>query len=124
MDLPDGQYRLEHGLVVTKDTSQAPPQETAIALVAVNGLEQRLKDEKLRKQDRQRIEAELQAFRAQVGNGVTIKPVTYRNPQSQQEEASADVFLGVCPRKAISNQESITYRRFQVSNLLILRRAN
>jgi hypothetical protein len=52
-----------------------------------------LKDEKLRKQDRQIIEAELKAFKAQVGNGVTIKPVTYRNPQSQEVEAGAEVFL-------------------------------
>ena len=53
----------------------------------------RLKDEKLQQQDRQRIEAELKAFRAQVGNGVTIKPVTYRNPESQEDEAGAEVFL-------------------------------
>ena len=52
VDLPDGQYRLEHGLVVTEDTSQAPPQEPAVALVAMNGFEQRLKDEKLRQRDR------------------------------------------------------------------------
>ena len=93
MDLPDGQYRMEHGLVVTKDTIEAPPQEPAVALVAVSEFEQRLKDEKLRQQDRQRIEAELKAFRAQVGNGVTIKPVTYRNPQSQEDEPGAEVFL-------------------------------
>ena len=64
-----------------------------MALVAVNGFEQRLKDEKLQQQDRQMIEAELKAFRAQVGNGVTVKPVTYRNPQSQEDEAGAEVFL-------------------------------
>jgi hypothetical protein len=93
VDLPDGQYRMEHGLVVTKDSCQAPPQEPAVALVAVSDFEQRLKDEKLRQQDRQRIEAELKAFRAQVSNGVTIKPVTYRNPQSQEDEAGAEVFL-------------------------------
>ena len=93
VDLPDGQYRMEHGLVVTEDTSQAPPQEPAVALVAVNDFEQRLKDEKLRQQDRQRTEAELKAFRAQVCNGVTIKPVTYRNPQSQADEPAAEVFL-------------------------------
>ena len=93
VDLPDGQYRLEHGLVVTKDTTQAPPQEPAVALVAMNNFEQRLKDEKLRRQDRQRIEVELRAFRAQVGNGVIIKPVTYRNPQSQEDEPGAEVFL-------------------------------
>jgi hypothetical protein len=93
VDLPDGEYRLEHGLVVTEDTSEAPPQGPAVALVAVNGFEQRLKDEKLRQKDRQRIEAELKAFRAQVCNGVTIKPVTYRNPQSQEDEPGAEVFL-------------------------------
>jgi hypothetical protein len=93
VDLPDGQYRMEHGLVVTQDTRQAPPEEPAVALVAVNNFEQRLKDEKLRQQDRQRIEAELKAFRAQVCNGVTIKPVTYRNPQSQEDEPGAEVFL-------------------------------
>ena len=93
VDLPDGQYRLEHGLVVTEDTRQAPAQEPAVTLVGMNGLEQRLKDEKLRQRDRQRIEAELKDFRAQVGNGVNIKPVTYRNPQSQENEPGADVFL-------------------------------
>src|ERR1017187_4225516 len=93
VDLPDGQYRLEHGLVVAEDTSQAPPQEKAVTLEAVNGLEQRLKHDNLRRQDRQVIEAELKAFKAQVGNGVTIKPVTYRNPQSQEVEPGAEVFL-------------------------------
>ena len=93
VDLPDGQYRMEHGLVVTEDTVQVPPQEPVVALVAVNGLEQRLKDQRLQREDRQRIEAELKAFRAQVCNGVTIKPVTYRNPQSQEDEPGAEVFL-------------------------------
>ncbi len=93
VDLPDGQYRMEHGLVVTEDTSEAPPQGPAVALVAVNGFEQRLKDERLQQEDRQRIEAELKAFRAQVCQGVTIKPVTYRNPQSQEDEPGAEVFL-------------------------------
>jgi hypothetical protein len=93
VDLPNGQYRMEHGLVVTKDTIEAPPQEPAVALVAVNGFEQRLKDQRLQQEDRQRIEAELKAFRAQVCNGVTIKPVTYRNPESQEDEAGAEVFL-------------------------------
>jgi hypothetical protein len=93
VDLPDGQYRMEHGLVVAPDTSVAPPQELAVALVAMNNFEQRLKDEQLRQQDRQTIEAELKVFRAQVGNGVTIKPVTYRNPRSQENEAGAEVFL-------------------------------
>jgi hypothetical protein len=61
--------------------------------MAMNDFERRLKDQQLQQQDRQRIEAELKAFRSQVCNGVTIKPVTYRNPQSQQDEASAEVFL-------------------------------
>jgi hypothetical protein len=43
---------------------------------------------------------------------------------SQLGPPTAGGHLGACPRKAISNQESITYRRFQVSNLLILRRTN
>ena len=93
VDLPNGQYRLEHGLVVAADTVEIQAQEPAVALLAVNGCEQGLKDEKLRQQDRQRIEAELKAFRVQVCNGVTIKPVTYRNPQSQEDEAGAEVFL-------------------------------
>jgi hypothetical protein len=93
VDLPNGQYRMEHGLVVTEDTTEAPPQEPAVALVAVNGFEQRLKDQRLQQEDRQRIEAELKAFRGQVCNGATIKPVTYRNPQSQEDEAGAEVFL-------------------------------
>jgi hypothetical protein len=93
VDLPDGNYRLEHGLVVTKDTSESPPREPAVALVAVSGLEQRLRDERLKREDRQRIEAELKAFRAQVCNGVTIRPVTYRNPRSREDEPGAEVFL-------------------------------
>jgi hypothetical protein len=93
VDLPDGQYRVEHGLVVTEDTSEGPPQGPAVALVAVNGFEQRLKGQGLQQEDRQRIEAELKAFRAQVCNGVTIKPVTYRNPETQEDEAGAEVFL-------------------------------
>jgi hypothetical protein len=93
VDLPDGQYRMEHGLVVTADTMEALTQESAVALVAVNGFEQRLKDQQLQHEDRQWIEAELKAFRAQVCSGVTIKPVTYRNPESQEDEAGAEVFL-------------------------------
>ena len=93
VDLPDGQYRVEHGLVVTEDTSEGPPQGPVVALVAVNGFEQRLRDERLKQEDRQRIEAELKAFRAQVCNGVTIKPVTYRNPETEEDEAGAEVFL-------------------------------
>jgi len=93
VDLPDGQYRMEHGLVVTEDTIEVQPQEPAVALVAVNGFEQKLKDQRLEQEDRQRIEAELKAFRAQVCNGVTIKPVTYRNPETEEDEAGAEVFL-------------------------------
>jgi len=93
VDLPNGNYRLEHGLVVTKDTIEAPPQEPAVALAAVSGLEQRLRNERLKRVDRQRIEAELKAFRAQICNGVTIKPVTYRNPRSREDEPGAEVFL-------------------------------
>jgi hypothetical protein len=59
----------------------------------VNGFEQRLKDKNLERADRQRIEDELKAFRAQVCNKVTIKPVTYRNPESQEDEAGAEVYL-------------------------------
>jgi hypothetical protein len=93
VDLPDGHYQMEHGLVVTEDTMEARAQESAVALVAVNGFELRLKDQKLQQEDRQWIEAELKAFRAQVCNGVTIKPVTYRNPESEEDEAGAEVFL-------------------------------
>jgi hypothetical protein len=64
-----------------------------VALLAVNGFEQRLRDERLKLEDRQRIEAELKAFRAQVCNGVTVKPVTYRNPESEEDEPGAEVFL-------------------------------
>jgi hypothetical protein len=64
-----------------------------VALVAVSGFEQRLRYERLKQEDRQRIEAELKAFRAQVYNGVTIKPVTYRNPRSCEDEPGAEVFL-------------------------------
>ena len=93
VDVPDGRYRMEHGLVVTEDTRESPPQEHAVTLVAVNGLEQRLKAQRLQQEVRKIIEAELKAFRAQVGNGVTVKPVTYRNPQSLQDEPGAEVFL-------------------------------
>ena len=55
--------------------------------------EQRLKDQKLQQEDRKRFEAELNAFRAQVCNGVTIKPVIYRNPETEEDEAGAEVFL-------------------------------
>ncbi len=93
VDLPNGNYRMEHGLIVTKDTGDAPSQEPAVALVAVNGFEQRLKDKNLERADRQRIEDELKVFRAQVCNGVTIKPVSYRNPESEEDEAGAEVYL-------------------------------
>jgi len=93
VDLPDGLYRVEHGLVFTEDTSEGAPKGPAVALLAVNGFEQRLRDERLKQEDRQQIEAELKAFRAQVCNGVTVKPVTYRNPETEEDEAGAEVFL-------------------------------
>ena len=120
VDLPDGQYRMEHGLVVTRDMTEAPPQEPAVALVAVSDFEQRLKDQKLRQQDRQRIEAELKAFRAQVGNGVTIKPVTYRNPQSQADEPGAEVFLeGTSEPLARISREHVPVVTSELSGVLV-----
>ena len=44
VDVPDGQYRLEHGLLATEDTGETTPQPATVALPAVNGFEQRLKD--------------------------------------------------------------------------------
>jgi hypothetical protein len=64
-----------------------------VALPAVNGFEQRLKDSTLKQQDRQRIEAELKLFRSQVGQRVTIKPVIYHNPKTRKDEPAAQVFL-------------------------------
>jgi hypothetical protein len=64
-----------------------------VALPAVNGFEQRLKDITLKQQDRQRIEAELKLFQSQVGQRVTVKPVTYHNPKTRQDEPAAQVFL-------------------------------
>jgi hypothetical protein len=93
VDIPDGQYRLEHGLLASEDDSDAPPQPATVALPAVNGFEQRLKDMTLKQQDRQRIEAELKLFQSQVGQRVTIKPVTYHNPKTRQDEPAAEVFL-------------------------------
>ena len=93
VDLPDGEYRLEHGLVVTADTSDAPPQEPALGLLAVNGFEQKLKDEALEQEDRKQIETELKNFQAQVCQGVVVKPLAYHNPESQQDEPGAAVFL-------------------------------
>jgi hypothetical protein len=91
--VPDGQYRLEHGLLAAEDDCEAPPQVSTVALPAVNGFEQRLKDIALKQQDRQRIEAELKLFQAQVGQRVTVKPVTYHNPKTRQDEPAAQVFL-------------------------------
>jgi len=93
VDVPDGQYRLEHGLLATEDDGEAPPQVSTVALPAVNGFEQRLKDITLKQQDRQRIEAALKLFQAQVGQRVTVKPVTYHNPKTRQDEPAAEVFL-------------------------------
>ena len=56
VDVPDGQYRLAHGLLATGDDGEPAPQAATVALPAVNGFEQRLKDITLKQQDRQRIE--------------------------------------------------------------------
>jgi hypothetical protein len=93
VDVPDGQYRLEHGLLATEDDSGTPPKVTTVALPAVNGFEQRLKDITLKQQDRQRIEAELRLFQDHVGQRVTVKPVMYHNPKTRQDEPAAQVFL-------------------------------
>jgi hypothetical protein len=93
VDVPDGQYRLEHGLLATEDDSGTPPKVTTVALPAVNGFEQRLKDITLKQQDRQRIEAELRLFQDHVGQRVTVKPVMYHNPKTRQDERAAQVFL-------------------------------
>jgi len=93
VDVPDGQYRLEHGLLATEDTSETTPQPATLALPAVSGFERKLKDATLKQQDRQRIEAELKLFQAHVGQRVTVKPVTYHNPQTCQDEPAAEVFL-------------------------------
>jgi hypothetical protein len=93
VDVPDGQYRLEHGLLATEDTGETTPQPATVALPAVSGFEQRLKDATLKQHDRQRIEAELKLFQDQVGQRVTVKPVTYHNPKTRQDEPAAQVFL-------------------------------
>jgi len=93
VDVPDGQYRLEHGLLATEDDGEPAPQPATVALPAVNGFEQRLKDITLKQQDRQRIEAELKLFQSQVGQRVTVKPVTYHNPKTRKDEPAAEVFL-------------------------------
>jgi hypothetical protein len=92
-DVPDGQYRLEHGLLATDDDSEVSPQPATVALPAVNGFEQKLKDVTLKQQDRQRIEAELKLFQDRVGQRVTVKPVIYHNPKTRQDEPAAEVFL-------------------------------
>jgi hypothetical protein len=120
VDLPDGQYRMEHGLVVTKDTNEAPTQQPVVALVAVNNFEQRLNDRNLKRADRQRIEAELKAFRAQVCNGVTIKPVTYHNPRSQEHEAGAEVFLeGAAEPLAWISPDQLPLVKGELSGVLV-----
>jgi hypothetical protein len=93
VDVPDGQYRLEHGLLATEDDSETPPQPATVALPAVNGFERRLRDERLKQEDRQRIEAELKLFQSQVGQRVTVKPVIYHNPKTRKDEPAAQVFL-------------------------------
>jgi len=120
VDLPDGQYRVEHGLVVTEDTSEGPPQGPAVALLAVNGFEQRLRDDRLKQEDRQRIEEELKAFRAQVCNGVTIKPVTYRNPETEEDEAGAEVFLeGTSEPLGWISREHLPLVRSELTGVLV-----
>jgi hypothetical protein len=47
----------------------------------------------LKQQDRQRIEAELKLFQSQIGQRVTVKPVTYHNPKTRQDEPAAEVLL-------------------------------
>jgi hypothetical protein len=93
VDVPDGQYRLEHGLLATEDTGETTPQPGIVAPAAVSGFEQKLKDATLKQQDRQRIEAELKLFQDQVCQRVTVKPVTYHNPKTRQDEPAAEVFL-------------------------------
>ena len=79
--------------MATEDDGEPVPQPATVALPAVNGFEQRLKDITLKQQDRQRIEAELKLFQGQVGQRVTVKPVTYHNPKTRQDEPAAQVFL-------------------------------
>ncbi len=93
VDVADGQYRLEHGLLATEDTGETTPQPATVTLPAASSFEQRLKDATLKQQDRQRIEAELKLFQDQVGQRVTVKPVTYHNPKTRQDEPAAEVFL-------------------------------
>jgi len=93
VDMPDGQYRLEHGLLAAEDDSETPSQAATVVLPAVNGFEQRLKDMTLKQQDRQKIEQELRLFQSQIGQRVTVKPVTYHNPKTRQDEPAAEVFL-------------------------------
>jgi hypothetical protein len=64
-----------------------------VALPAVSGFEQKLKDATLKQQDRQRIEAELKLFQDQVGQRVTVKPAIYHNPKTRQDEPAAEVFV-------------------------------
>src|SRR5208337_1655089 len=77
VDVPDGVYRLEHGLLATEDDCEPPPPAPTVALPAVNGFEQRLKDIAIKQENRRRIEAELKLFQAQVAQRATVKPVTY-----------------------------------------------
>jgi hypothetical protein len=93
VDVPDGQYRLEHGLLATEDDGEPAPQAATVALPVVNGFEQRLKDITLRQQGRQKIEEELKLFQAQVGQRITVEPATYHNPKTRKDEPAAKVFL-------------------------------
>ena len=88
--------------------------------MAVNGFEQRLKGQGLQQEDRQRIEAELKAFRAQVGNSVTIKPVTYRNPETEEDEAGAEVFLeGASEPVGWITQEQLPIVKGELTGVLV-----
>ena len=79
--------------MATDDGGEPAPKAATVALPAVSGFEQRLKDATLEQQDRQRIEAELKLFQSQTGQRVTVKPVTYHNPKTRQDEPAAEVFL-------------------------------
>jgi hypothetical protein len=93
VDLPNGLYRMERGLVVANEIQPTFPEKKVVTLEAVSGFEQRLKNPSLQEEDRKVVEAELKTFKSQAGNHVTIKPVTYRNPETEEDEAGAEVFL-------------------------------
>jgi len=120
VDVPEGQYRLEHGLLAAEDVSETPPLAATVALPAVNGFEQRLKDITLKQQDRPRIEAERKLFQSQIGQRVTVKPATYHNSKTRQDEPAAQVFLkGKSePLCWISREHVSAVTREQISTLI------